>query len=50
MVGTAINETPSEELLSPLLRQNPISDLIPYAVELGTHVKKFPALRMISPL
>lgn len=48
-IGTAVNETPREDLLSPLLRENPLGNLVPYAVELGTHVKKFPALKMISP-
>lgn len=48
-IGTAINETPSYDLLSPLLRSNLLGGLVPYVVEAGTHVKKFPALNMITP-
>ncbi len=33
-IGTAVNETPREDLLSPLFRENPLGDLVPYAVEL----------------
>lgn len=46
-IGTAINETPNDELLSPLLRNNELGGLIPSVIEPGTYVKRFPALNLI---
>ncbi|MBM3897853.1 MAG: metallophosphoesterase [Thaumarchaeota archaeon] len=46
-IGTAINETPSRELLSPILRNNDLGEMVPYVAEVGTHVKEFPALKML---
>lgn len=42
--GSNINETPQEYLLSPILRKSHLDDLIPYAIEVGVTVKRFPRL------
>ncbi|MCS7116124.1 MAG: metallophosphoesterase [Nitrososphaerales archaeon] len=45
--GTDINEVPVQELLSPILREAGIDDLIPYAIEIGVVVKSFPKLKLL---
>jgi putative SbcD/Mre11-related phosphoesterase len=46
-IGMAMNEIPSGELLSPILRNSNLGELVPYVAEIGTHVKEFPALKML---
>jgi len=44
-IGTDINETPSSEFLSPILRGKNLDNAIPYLLEIGEIVKRFPALK-----
>ncbi|MEM3637970.1 MAG: metallophosphoesterase family protein [Conexivisphaerales archaeon] len=46
-LGTDMNETPSSQLLSPILNGKRLDDAIPYLVDIGTAVKKFPPLKML---
>src|SRR5579884_1476992 len=46
-LGTDMNETPSSQFLSPILNGKRLDDAIPYLVEIGTAVKKFPPLAML---
>ncbi|MEM2505923.1 MAG: metallophosphoesterase [Nitrososphaeria archaeon] len=45
--GTDINLNPSTTFLSPFLRNKDISEMIPYAIEPGEGVQKFPKLKYI---
>ncbi len=42
--GSDINETLQKDLLSPILQKSPLDNLIPYVIEIGTAVKRFPRL------
>jgi len=42
--GSDINETLQKDLLSPILQKSHLDDLIPYAIEIGVAVKRFPRL------
>lgn len=42
--GSDVNETLQKDLLSPILQKNPLDDLVPYAIEIGVAVKRFPRL------
>jgi putative SbcD/Mre11-related phosphoesterase len=42
--GSDINETLQKDLLSPILQKSPLNDLVPYVIEIGTAVKRFPRL------
>jgi len=46
-IRIAMNETPSSEFLSSILKNNDLGELVPYVAEVGTHVKEFPALNML---
>ncbi|MEM3383092.1 MAG: metallophosphoesterase [Nitrososphaerales archaeon] len=45
--GSNINETLQKDLLSPILQKIPLDDFIPYAIEIGVAVKRFPRLRFL---
>ncbi|MEM0075305.1 MAG: metallophosphoesterase [Conexivisphaerales archaeon] len=47
-VGTDMNETNSSEFLSPILNGRDISNAIPYLIEPGSAVKRFPSLRSLG--
>jgi len=42
--GSDVNETLQKDLLSPILQRSPLDDLVPYAIEIGVAVKRFPRL------
>ncbi|MEM4312041.1 MAG: metallophosphoesterase [Nitrososphaerales archaeon] len=46
-LGLDINEVPSRELLSPLLKGKDLSELTPYLIEPKIAVKKFPKLKFL---
>ncbi len=42
--GSDMNETLKKDLLSPILQKSPLCDFVPYAIEIGVAVKRFPKL------
>ena len=42
--GSDVNEIPSEELLSPILRRVRMEEFTPYVIEVGVAVKRFPKI------
>ena len=46
--GSCVNELPSEELLSPMLKGMDLGELVPYVLEPGVDVRRFPKLSDLS--
>ncbi|MEM1525002.1 MAG: hypothetical protein QW618_02555, partial [Nitrososphaerales archaeon] len=46
--GTDVNETPNQNLLSPILQQAELGELKPYVIEIGVAVRDFPKLKYIQ--
>jgi len=49
-LGSDVNELPPSELLSPILRSSELEAFVPYLIDIGHEVKRFPNIGLLRPL